>query len=402
MSRNVVTVQNARQTVLEAMLPTDIERAGIINIFGKTLAEDVKTEFGMPASDLAAKDGYAVIASDTSGANRKVPKRLGVLSDSPASRRIEPRTVIRIRAGLPMPEGANAVIPLADAYRPTDEPEVAVFREMSAYENIQRAGSLIPKGEIVLRKGTLIGGLEMGLIASLGVPGVAVSRKPRIGIITTGADVVEIIENMRPGEIRNRLRYAYAGMVMEAGCDIGRLVHVRDGRIALEKALDSCSDCDAIIVAVGPSDKFDSAVLALRNIGLVRFERVQVEPGGSAAFATVNGRPTFVGTSDALLELFEVLIRPALLTMLGRQLIYRPAIRARLASTLRLNPGARHYLRAMMSREGDGFSAVPLGTYTSGSRYWTQPNALIVLPENVDLIKRGEMVDVRVLSFSTQ
>jgi molybdopterin molybdotransferase len=158
----------------------------------------------------------------------------------------------------------------------------------------------------------------MAFLARLGKPGVTVSRKPRVAIITTGANVVEIVEQMEPGQVRNAARYEIVGLVLEAGCDVGRLMHIRDGRIGLERAISESLGSEVIVVALSARDKHEDAVDAVKNIGDVRFAGVTEYSNSPMAFGTVEGRPVFVIPSEAAQESFNALIRPALRKMLGR------------------------------------------------------------------------------------
>lgn len=390
--RGIVDVRGARVILSRFLLPIEREQAGIINAFGRTLAEDIISEKPVPEHDIATCGGYAVIASDTARATRESPKSLSVLSAStPNSKQLAPGTVMRVREGDPLPGGANAVVDPTHAYRPEHGPEVLVLGEVEPGQNVLQAGSTAPAGQLLLRQGTAIGAGAMEIIASVGKPGVPVRRRPRVAIITTGAGLVDIVEDMKPGQIRNAPRYALVGMLLDSGCDLGRLIHVRDGRVGLERAISDCSACDATIVAISSLDKHDSALEALANAGERHFDRVQIEPGGGCAFAMAYDRPVFVTEGCFAIEAFEAIIRPGLMMMLGRDSIDRSRIKATLGATLKLNPGYGHYLRAHTRIEGDACVAKPM---PGGS---SEVDSLIVVPENVEIIKRGESVEVILL-----
>lgn len=394
-----VSVERAREIILDSTQHIGREQAGIINAHGRTLAQTIESNIDVPNCDTAAKDGYAASSQDTCGASEKNPRSLSVLAESALShkKQLEPGTVIRVQAGHPLPKGADIVIEPGNLYRPSGGPEVLVFNELKTGTNVQPVGMLIGKCEILLGQGTVITGAEMGILASLGKHGITVSRKPRIAIVTTGAGVADIIENVEAGGMRNSARYALVGMVMEAGCDLGRLVHVRGGRIELEKAITSCASCDAVIVALSPGDKHDNAVLALGNVGSVYFERVHIEPGSATAYGNADGKPVFITSNDTILEVFEALIRPGLLNILGRSVINRPKVSAALKSRLRLNPGYCHYIKAITSFDQNTYNSNPLNAHGNDMRPWMQPNSLIFIPQNIDAVKRGESVEVILL-----
>lgn len=395
-----VSVEQAREIIFDCTQYIGYEQAGIINAHGRTLAQCIESELDVPCCDIAAKDGYAVSSRDTSEASEKSPSSLSVLAEAASSqqKQLEPGTVIRVRAGEPLPKGADAVIEQSSLYRPSGGPVVLVFSELKQGMNVLAAGTSISKGEIMLGQGVVINGAELGILASLGKHGIRVSRKPRVAIITTGAAVADIVENVAIGGVRNSVRYALVGMVMEAGCDLGRLVHVRGGRIELEKAIAGCGICDAVIVSLSPEDKHDIAVAALANIGNIYFERVHIEPGSASAYGIVDGKPVYITSNNTILEVFEALIRPGLLSMLGRSAINRPKVTAALSSRLNLNPGYCHYINAITTFDKNTYLTNPLNAHGSDTRPWMQPDSLILIPQNIDSVKRGESVEVILLS----
>lgn len=383
--------------LLNIIKPLEKEQAGLINAFGRVLAEDVQTDYGLPASDVADTDGYAAIASDTRGASESQPRALSVLSESaPQTKSLEPGTVMRVRAGDPLPADSDAVVPSAAAFRPANEPQVLVMVECKPGENVVKAGSQIPAGRTLIARGTAIGPCEMSLIARLGKPGVGVTRKPRVAIITTGASVVDVVDEIASGETRNAARYALVGMLLGSGCELGKLIHVRDGRIGLQRALADCGGCDAMLVALGSGDKHDVGIQALAESGKVYFERVQMEPGAASSFGMIGDVPVFVFPAEAALEVFEALVRPGLFAMMGRRDIERPRVMALLQATLKTDPGSCRYEKAL-TEFGDVLTTTPLGSRAANIDAFTQPNSLIIIPENVDVARRGDMVEVMLL-----
>lgn len=387
-------MNGARRAVAASVHPLEREHAGLINALGRTLADDLAAETAFPEQDRAAADGYAVVASDTEGASQATPRALSVLSESsPHTKSIEPGITLRVGAGQPLPNGADAVAPAKSTYRPIDDPQVLVMAEVKPRANVIPAGSSIPSGKVVIGRGTRIGPGEMALIAEMGLHAVTVTRRPEVAVVTTGTAVVDVVDRLEPGEVRNCARYNLVGMVLESGCDLGRLAHVRDGRIGIEKALHECVSSDATILAVGPGDRHDAAVQALSNLGEVVFERVQMQPGAASAFGLINGRPVFVIASEAALETFEVLVRPGLLGLLGRAVTNRPVVRASLDATLKPEPGCWRYEKALTTCEDGEWLArtLPAGDPCA------LPNSLVVVPENTEIVKRGASVDAMLL-----
>ncbi len=380
----------------------DAERAGIANALGRTLAEAVVAASDVPAYSTATREGYAARAADTSGATQKSPRLLSVLADRPSQRmQIVQGTVVPVRAGDALPPGADTVIDSAHTFRPTNDPQVSILDECKLGENMRPAGSVIARGETLVPEGELITCLQLGLMSAAGGQGVLVRRKPSALILTTGAHVVDTVNPIEPGEERNTARYYLMGAVMEAGGEIQGLVHVREGRTGLEKALAGLGRSDLVLVALGPGERHDAAVLALRNTGDVLVERLDAHPCTASAFALVNGKPVFLFSSESALEAFEAMVRPALLAMLGQREIDRPKVRARLDGVLRLNPGYQHFVRAMTVAQESGYTARPLTAAAPGTRPWALPNSLLIVPQNTESLRRGDMVEAILLHLST-
>ena len=173
---------------------------------------------------------------------------------------------------------------------------------------------------------------------------------------------------------------------------------IKGGRIDLESALEKCADCDAVLIAVGSDDRHDSVVQALSNTSDVCFERVQVQPGSACAFAASMGKPHCAFPVSATLEAFETLVRPVVLRRLGRTDAKRPSVAAEITRPLQLDPGYSHCIKAVTTYDDGKYSCVALGGRPSGARPWSLPNSLILIPPNVDTVRKGEIVEAILLT----
>lgn len=389
--RGIVDVRSARVVLSRFLLPLEIEQAGVINAFGRTLAQDIVTESPVPPHDSAARDGYALIATDTLGTTPDNPISVSVLSSShPRGKKLEEGTAMRVRKDDPLPDAADAVVESASTYRPDNGAQLLILAEIAPGANVIPAGSTSTAGRVLLTQGIAIGPCEMEVIAALGLHGVPVRRRPKVSIVTSGADIVDSFGDLDPGERRNAARYALVGMVLGAGCELGRLIHVKDARIGIEKALGQCSGSDAVIVSISSREKHDLSLEAISAAGTRHFDRVQMEPG-NCGFGIAHDRPAFAVENRYALEAFEAVIRPGLMMLLGRQNLDRPKVTATLDTTLKRNPGSAHYVRAVTSIRGDATVSEPCADQTL-------PNSLILVPENEEIVKRGETVEVILLA----
>lgn len=383
-------MRSARAVLSRYLLPLEREQAGIINAFGRTLADDLVTTSPVPPHNTAAIDGYAVMAADTVGAEPSSPRTISVLSNSrPGGKTLEEGTAIRVGKDDPLPDNADAVVGLSCTYRPENGAQLLILDEIAPQANVIPAGSTSPAGRVVLDQGVVIGPCEMELIATLGRHGVPVRRRPKVSIITSGSDIVDSFGDLKAGEHRNAVRYAIVGMVLGSGCELGRLIHVKDGRLGIQRALGQCGGSDAVIVSISSREKHDLSLEAISACGERCFDRVQMQPG-NCGFGIAHDRPVFAVENRYALEAFEAIIRPGLMMLQGRQSIDRPRVTASLNSTLKLHPGSPHYIRAITSIN-DG------ATVTKPVSDQSPPNSLILAPENEEIIKRGEGVEVMLL-----
>ena len=287
----------------------------------------------------------------------------------------------------------------SETFRPEDGPLLLVFEEVKPWHNAKPAGAILTAGSVISPSGTTIGHHEMGVLASLGIHGVKVSIQPHMSILTVGEGLVDILDDMKPGQMRNSGRYVLTGMATEAGCEVADLRHVTTGRLGLERALAECRPLDIAVVVMGPDEKHDVAVAALGNVGEVVFERVQMEPGAATAFGTVNGRPVFVVGFDSLLESFEAVVRPAVMSMQRAGRIDRTMVQAELRVTIKPNQTSHSLFRAVTWFDGERCAVRAFDRVSPDNGVTAKPNSLIVIPPQTDLKKRGETVDVWLLQL---
>lgn len=388
------------------------------------LARDVTSDMDIPPFDNSSMDGYAVRAADTTGASNDRPASLRVTGYLPAGGapapddRVEPGTAFRIMTGAPIPPGADAVVRFEDTDeghttltpRPlTHHPslithheggQVLIYRGVSAGVNVRPAGGDIRAGSTVLRAGTTIRPGEIGVLASVGMAHVPVHRKPRVAVLATGDELVGVDERPGPGQIRNTNSYAIAAQLRSWGAEAFDLGVARDNRESLVAKLDEALalEPDLLVTSAGVSvGDYDIVKQVLMERGTLNMWRVRIKPGKPLAFGRLGERDVpFLGlpgnpvSSMVTMELFG---RPAILKMLGKQNLQRPIITARATERIESSPGRENYIRGIVSREGDEFTARTTGA--QGSEILTsmsKANALLVVDENTPYIEAGDTV----------
>ena len=313
----MIPVREAVDIVLQEVRPLPPKPVSFAQALGLVLAEDVYAAEPMPPFAASAVDGYAIIAADMSPARQLIGEQLaGRVNDL----HVSPGTAVRITTGAPVPPGADAVV-MVEYAREEPDGQVQVEAPVEAGDNVRPVGQDLEVGQLVLPQGTLLGAAEIGLLAMVGRTEVHAYPRPRIAVMSTGDELVEPGQPLKPGQIRDSNRFSLMSAVREAGgvpVDMGR---IGDQPGAVRTALDRAGhEADAVLTAGGVSMGGGDLVkpyLAAR--GRVHFGRVRARPGKPVTFATLDGMPVFAlpGFPVSALVCFEIYMRPALLRMAG-------------------------------------------------------------------------------------
>jgi molybdopterin molybdotransferase len=373
---------------------------------GCMLAEDVVAGTDLPAFDNSAMDGYAVRLSDVASARNGAPVTLPVVGDIPAGSaspyRIEPGFTARIMTGAPMPGGAEAIVPVE--WTDGGVATVTIRRSPAPGQFLRRVGEDVRAGDVVLRAGTRLGPTQIGLLAAVGRPRVAVRPRPRVVVLSTGSELVEPGAARGPGHISDSNSYMLTAAVKEAG-GIGYNVGIvpDEPRTLLAAIEDQLIRADVIVTSGGVSaGAYDVVKDVLSRIGTVAFGRVAMQPGMPQGFGVIgpDATPIFTlpGNPVSAYVSFEVFVRPVLRRMLGVEPIHRPTLRALCQESFSSPAGKRQYARAHLGVEQGRYVVRPVGG--AGSHLvgeLAHANALIVVPEEVTDVPKGGTVTVMVL-----
>ncbi|MGA7733330.1 MAG: gephyrin-like molybdotransferase Glp [Chloroflexia bacterium] len=425
-----VTVAEALEAILANFAPLESVGVALPEALGLVLAEDVTADMNIPPFDNSSMDGYAVRALDVVGATGEKPARLKVTGYLPAGGaprpddRVRAGTAFRIMTGAPVPLGADAVVRFEDTSegRLLDVPglqpqhsraaavevggEVAIYKGVGEGTNVRRAGGDIREGEVVLRAGDSIGAGTIGVLASVGRATVRVHRRPRVAVLATGDELVDVGERPGPGQIRNTNSYAVAAQLRWWGAEAFDLGVARDNRDSLVSKLEEALALrpDLLVTSAGVSvGDYDIVKQVLMEMGTINMWRVRIKPGKPLAFGRVGERGVpFLGlpgnpvSSMVTMELFG---RPAVMKMLGRKELYRPTVTARALERIESSPGRENYIRGVVSLEGEEYVARTTGA--QGSEMLTsmaKANALLVVGEDVRFVEVGGRVSAMLLN----
>ena len=416
---NMISVEEALAYILKHFSPLEPERVPMLDALDRVLVEDIVAERNVPPFNNSAMDGYAVRADDIANAASDHPVVLRVIGDVAAGytapRAVERGTAMRIMTGAPMPEGADTVVRFEETSEGAqvrgagrDRDTVDILKAIQRGENVRAAGEDMRAGEVVLPKGRVVRPAEIGVLASLGQKQVSVHRRPRVAILATGDELVAIDEPLAPGKIRNSNEYANAAAVLKAGGVPIRLGiahdNIEDLTAKIRAGLDA--DADLFLTSAGVSvGDYDMVKDVLNAEGEMHFWQVKMKPGKPLAFGVLRGKKDvpllgLPGNPVSAMISFEVFARPAILTMLGKTLVARPTVRAILQENVENTANRRNFIRVVVEKREGGYTARTTGQQGSGIlTSVSRANGLLVVPEEVTLVRKGETVDIRMLDW---
>lgn len=332
----MISLEEAQGLVLERCRPLPVASVASHCALGLVLAEPVSAPEAVPPFDNTAMDGFAVRHADTSGASRLEPVRLQVIYTLPAGHPpgepVGPGQAVRIMTGAPMPEGADAVVPVENTV--SDDGWVDCLASASAYEHVRRAGEDLSAGQVVFSAGEVLGPGHLGVLASIGVAQVRVHSRPKVAVMSTGDELVDGPGPLMPGQIRDSNRITLISLLRRDGFEVLDLGVIPDDEAALERALTSAAEsADAVLTSGGVSmGDFDYVKVVLDRLGDMRWLQVAIRPAKPFAFGTLGTVPVFglPGNPVSSMVSYELLARPGLrrLAGFGDHQLFRPQVPA--------------------------------------------------------------------------
>ncbi|HEX6061831.1 MAG TPA: gephyrin-like molybdotransferase Glp [Candidatus Limnocylindria bacterium] len=390
-----LSVDEALERILARVHPLGPVSVELLDALGATLAEDAVADRDVPPFRNSAMDGYAVIAADVESA----PATLRVVGEIAAggmpSRPIARGEAMRIMTGAPLPDGADTIVRVEDTDNRTDRVTVTAATKLGT--SVRAAGEDLKRGETILRSGTVLRPAEIGVLATIGRTSVPVIGRPRVAVLSTGDEVVELDAPLQPGQIRDANRYSLASAARAMGATPVPLGIVRDTADDLRRALrDAATKADVIVTSGGVSvGDHDHVKPVVDELGSMDFWSIAIRPGRPLAFGEIDGKLIFglPGNPVSSLLGFELFVRPALLKMAGRRLLQRPRVTATLDDTLDTPPGLRFFARGVYDPTAG--SVRTTGPQGSGIlRSMSLANCFIDVPATIQHLDRGASVTV--------
>src|SRR5215212_4577907 len=398
----MISVAEAIQIVRQQTATLAHERVELPHARGRVLAQDVVADSDLPPFNRSQMDGYAVRADDV----RYAPVRLRIAGESAAGRgwhnRLEEGQAVRIMTGAPVPEGADSVQQVELAHELKDRTVVELLESVESGRSIVKRGTEIKAGETVLTAGTTINAAMMAVLAAFGYANVQVFRRPRVGVLATGTELVAVDQKPGQDQIRDSNNYSIGSYAELAGAVVERLPLTGDETSLLQRQITEAAErCDVIVTSGGVSmGVYDMTKSALKELEAeIFFERVALRPGKPTVFARLpNGALMFglPGNPVSVSVTFNLFARTALLAMQGAA---EPALKretALLARELKGTPDRESYLPAKITSNDDAeLVAFPLKWGGSSDFVaFALTTALVIVPANVKAIDAGSLVSV--------
>ncbi|MDT6972018.1 gephyrin-like molybdotransferase Glp [Streptomyces cellulosae] len=416
--------------ILATVRPLDPIELNLLDAQGCVLVEDVTVPVSLPPFDNSSMDGYAVRVADVAGASEEYPASLEVVGDVAAGAadpvHVGPGQAARIMTGAPLPPGAETVVPVewtdgglgegpASGMRARSlAPEgaggqVSVYRPAPARAHVRAEASDVRAGDRVLEAGTVLGPPQISLLAAVGRGTVRVRPRPRVVVLSTGSELVQPDEPLRPGQIYDSNSFALTAAARDAGAIAYRVGAVADDAETLRDTIeDQLVRADLMVTSGGVSvGAYDVVKEALSHAGDedepgsgVEFRKLAMQPGKPQGFGTVGPDHTpllaLPGNPVSSYVSFELFVRPAIRTLMGLKDVHRPRVRAELRAEKALTSpkGRRQFLRG---RYADGVVTPVGGAGSHLVAALARANALVVVPEDVEDVAPGTEVEVVLL-----
>jgi molybdopterin molybdotransferase len=403
-SAKLISIEDARSRVLAEASPLSAETVALPDAVGSVLAEEIIASHSVPPFDNSGMDGYALRAADLVDATPETPARLFIADTIPAghvaANSVAAGEAARIMTGAPMPRGADAV---AQSEITTEEDGyVLVYEPVRPGKNIRRAGEDVVAGERVLAAGTSLGPAEIGVLASLGHARIMVHRRPRVAIISTGSELVEVDQPLGPGQIRNSNSYSLRALCRQLGVEAVPFGIVPDDYDATRRAIQAGLEYDVLLTSGGVSvGRFDFVKDVQDELGVQRrLWGVAMKPGKPLAFGVRGGTLVFglPGNPVSAMVSFELFVRPALLRLMGHRKTTRPLYQAIIEEDVVNVDGRTYVVRVRAWREDGTWHMSSTGAQGSGIlRSMVGANGLAFVPGGARGVRAGEQVEFLLL-----
>jgi molybdopterin molybdotransferase len=399
----MLRIENALDIILRNTPTLDEEEVRLAQSYGRVLRRDCVSDLDLPPFDRARMDGYALRAAETAEASPEHPVRLRAIGEVAAGRAFEgqvnPGETVRIMTGAPAPPGADAVEKI-EVIRVLDNGSIEIEAPVKPGQFITPRGVEACAGDVMVKSGERVTPPVAAALASFGAARLKVSRKPRLALLSTGTELVEVEKRPGPSQIRNSNTYSLAGYAEAAGAEVLSAGIAPDDFDATRAAIyEALSKSDVVMLSGGVSmGDYDLVKPALIDLGAeILVEKVAMHPGKPTVFATLGAKIIFglPGNPVSVAVSFHLFARPALLKMQGANDIHLPRMRAYVTKAVKGAPPRRSHQPARLTVRDGRAEVEPLKWSGSSDLVaFMRAGCLIIVPEDRQGLDEGELVEV--------
>ncbi len=400
---------NEALKVLEKEVPfksLPSEEVSLYEAYGRITSEDIFAPQDLPGFNRSTVDGYAVRAKDTFGATEGLPAYLNYVGEikigEVPERALKEMECMYVPTGGMLPEGADAVVMIENTSLSGNL--VEIFKPVSPGENVIFKDEDIKKGELLIPEGTELNPNHVGALASLGITRVKVFKKPRVGIILTGDEIVPAEENPPLGKVRDINSYTLTGLILESGGIPVNFGIVKDDYQTIKEVTEKAfKECDLVLItggtSVGTKDITEKVISEMGSPGIL-FHGVKIKPGKPLIGAVVENKPVFglPGHPVAVVICFKYFVKPVIERLLGKkENPVKCLIKAKISRSVHSQGGRRDFVRVKLERKEDGLWANPLISKSGLITSLSMADGILVIPEDCLGVKEGEEVEIEPL-----
>ena len=400
----MLNYEDARALVFQNVKPLEKCTRPLTESQGLALSDDILAPHGMPSFDNSGVDGYAVQAQDLAQASAENPvllENLGyIAAGDSVNEKVNSGQCMQIATGAPLPKEADSVVMKEDIE--VEDSKIRYTQSIQAKENVRYHGEDIPEGDTIIPTGTVIGPVQIATLATFGFSQVPVHQVPKVSIVSTGSELIDVVGQPAEGQIRESNRFMLAGMVRQEYCEIHKISMIPDLPKLLNEEFEEALKADVTLICGGMSiGEKDFAREILKELGVEEiFWKIKFKPGKPLFFGRrgktwVFGLP---GNPASSYVLFEEFVRPALRKMMGRRVLEESMVKATLETPITKTYNRLHFMRGLLHEENGEFRVRPLkfqGSHSIGSL--VASNALIRVEADSPSMPAGSMVSVRPL-----
>ena len=398
----MISVDTAIEIITDVVEPLPAKTVPFEGSLWLCLAQDVQSDIDMPPFDRAAMDGYAVIAEDTD----RAPVELIVIEDIAAghmpTKKVLRGQASKIMTGAAVPEGAEAVVKFEETEDLPSNNRVKILRAIDKGRNISKMGEDMKVGQIVLHKGMPIRPQEIGVLATVGKSRVEAFPAPKVGIISTGTELVDVESTPSAAQIRNSNGYSLAAQARRLKADVELLGTVKDTKEEMSRIMHRGLQKDILILSGGVSmGEYDLVGDVMKDLNTqIYFEKVALRPGKPVIFGKKDKTLIFAlpGNPVASFVTFELFIYPAIRKMMGFSTLHRTTLKASLETEILVKRKRREYRPAFLRMQNNMWFVSPVEWHGSADLLsTTRANCLLIVREDAEKLAVGQLVDVILL-----